>query len=173
MATTAYYALRSRGRAARDLRAPGRLDQVLSLGAVVLLAFALAAIGRGAAQWATVPAVIWLHLLTILTATALTPVMLLRRRGDRPHRMVGAAWLLAMFATALATMFIRTSGGFSVIHILSVWTMAQVPLIWWTARTHRIARHRRAVHGLVIGALLIAGFFTFPFQRLLGSWLFA
>ena len=29
------------------------------------------------------------------------------------------------------------------------------------------------VRGLVIGALLIAGFFTFPFNRLLGSWLFS
>ena len=35
-----------------------------------------------------------------------------------------------------------------------------------------LARHRRSVHGMVIGALLIAGFFTFPFNRLLGAWLF-
>jgi len=28
------------------------------------------------------------------------------------------------------------------------------------------------VRGLIIGALLIAGFFTFPFHRLLGHWLF-
>ena len=180
MATTAFYAFQSRGRGiARDMLSPDRLDRVLSAGAVVLLICALAAIGRGAPHWDRVPSVIWLHLATILTATALTPVMLLRRRGDRPHRMLGAIWLIAMFATAFVSMFIHVSppirflGGFSIIHILSVWTMVQVPLIWWTARTHRLARHRRAVRGLVIGALLVAGFFTFPFHRLLGSWLFA
>jgi uncharacterized membrane protein len=42
----------------------------------------------------------------------------------------------------------------------------------WAARTHRYAAHRRAVRGMVTGALLIAGFFTFPFGRLLGHWLF-
>jgi uncharacterized membrane protein len=34
-------------------------------------------------------------------------------------------------------------------------------------------RHRRGVRAMVTGALLIAGFFTFPFDRLLGHWLFS
>jgi uncharacterized membrane protein len=34
------------------------------------------------------------------------------------------------------------------------------------------ARHRRGIRAMVLGALLIAGFFTFPFDRLLGRWLF-
>jgi uncharacterized membrane protein len=28
------------------------------------------------------------------------------------------------------------------------------------------------VRGMVTGALLVAGFFTFPFGRMLGAWLF-
>ena len=78
-----------------------------------------------------------------------------------------------MLATAITSLFIHVSGPgrFSVIHLLSLWTLVQVPLIWWTARHHNVARHRRAVHGMVIGALLVAGFFTFPFHRLLGTWL--
>ncbi len=63
-------------------------------------------------------------------------------------------------------------GSLSVIHILSAWTLIQVPLIVWAARSHNIARHRAAVRGMVTGALLIAGIFTFPFGRLLGHWLF-
>jgi uncharacterized membrane protein len=39
------------------------------------------------------------------------------------------------------------------------------------ARAHDRRRHERGVRGVVIGALLIAGFFTFPLGRLLGSWL--
>jgi len=46
------------------------------------------------------------------------------------------------------------------------------PLIWWNARNHRVARHRTQVRGMVTGALLVAGFFTFPFGRMLGAWLF-
>lgn len=172
MATTAISAVQGSPRVSL---APDRFDRILSIGAIVLFVAACVAILRGAAQWVQVPALIWLHLATILVATALTPVMLVRRRGDRPHRVLGGVWLAAMFATAFTSLFIQVSrpGHFSIIHILSVWTMVQVPLIFWTARTHRVARHRRAVRGLVIGALLVAGFFTFPFQRLLGSWLFA
>jgi uncharacterized membrane protein len=77
-----------------------------------------------------------------------------------------------MIATAMLSFGIRTGGRFSVIHLLSLFTLFQVPLIWWTARHHQIVRHRRAVRGMVTGALLIAGFFTFPFDRLLGHWLF-
>jgi uncharacterized membrane protein len=36
-----------------------------------------------------------------------------------------------------------------------------------------VKRHRRSVRAMVTGALLIAGFFTFPFNRLLGHWLFS
>ena len=153
---------------------PERIDRLLSAGAVILFVAAVAAILRGHDQWRMVPALIWLHLATILVATALTPVMLLRVRGDRRHRTIGKLWIVAMLATAISSLFIHVSGPgrFSVIHLLSFWTLVQVPLIWWTARHHNVARHRRAVHGMVIGALLVAGFFTFPFHRLLGTWLF-
>lgn len=157
-----------------DLLIPDRLDRVLAIASAALLAVVLVAIARGYGQWGAVPGVIWLHLATILTAVALTPVMLLRRRGDRRHRLLGTIWVLAMFGTALVSLFVHTSGPgrFSVIHILSVWTLIQVPIIWWSARTHHLERHRGSVRGMVIGALLIAGFFTFPFHRLLGTWLF-
>lgn len=153
---------------------PKPIDWVLSLGAAVLFAAAVAAIVRGHDQWRMVPPLIWAHLTTILVATALTPVMLLRVRGDRQHRTIGKIWIAAMLTTASTSLFIHVSGPgrLSVIHLLSIWTLVQVPLIWWTARHHNIARHRRAVHGMVIGALLVAGFFTFPFHRLLGTWLF-
>jgi uncharacterized membrane protein len=153
---------------------PSRIDRLLSIGAAVLFAAALAAIVRGHDQWRMVPALIWVHLTTILVATALTPVMLLRMRGDRRHRTTGKVWIAAMMATAVTSLFIHVSGPgrYSVIQLLSLWTLVQVPLIWWTASHHNVVRHRRAVRGMVIGALLVAGFFTFPFHRLLGTWLF-
>jgi len=153
---------------------PERFDGFLSVAAMVLLAFVFAALFRGRAQWSHVPLIVWAHLVTIVIATALTPIMLLRRRGDWVHRRLGWLWASAMALTALLTFGIRglNGGGLSFIHILSAWTLVQVPVIIWTARSHQVARHRSAVRGMVTGALIIAGVFTFPFSRLLGRWLF-
>ncbi len=156
-----------------DIRRVDAFERFLAIGAALLLAVVLVALFRGRAQWHLIGPAIWLHLATILAALALTPVMLLRPRGDRLHRRLGYVWVAAMAGTALVSFAIRNTnhGGLSLIHILSAWTLIQVPLIVWTARTHQHARHRSAVRGMVFGALLIAGFFTFPFGRLLGTWL--
>ena len=153
---------------------PDLFDRMLAVAALLLLAFVLTALWRGRAEWGEVPPVVWGHIATIVVAIALTPVMLLRPRGDRLHRRLGWAWVSAMALTALLTFGIRgmNQGGFSLIHILSAWTLVQVPLIVWSARAHNHRRHRNTVRGMVAGALLIAGFFTFPFDRLLGHWLF-
>lgn len=154
--------------------APDIFERILATSAIVLMIAVIAALGRGRAEWHLVPVQVWLHIATIMTALALTPVMLLRRRGDALHRQLGRVWVVAMILTAIDSLFVRFSnhGNFSFIHILSVWTLIQVPVIFWAARTHNVHRHRNAVRGMVTGALLIAGFFTFPFGRLLGRWLF-
>jgi len=154
--------------------APDTFERILAGGAILLSAAVIVALARGRAHWAEVPWAVWAHLATIMLALALTPTMLLRPRGDRWHRLLGRVWAVSMIATALLSFALHPANArFSVIHILSVWTLLQVPVIWWSARRHNIVRHRRAVRGMVLGALLIAGFFTFPFGRLLGSWLFA
>ena len=110
----------------------------------------------------------------MIIALALTPVILLRRRGDRRHRVLGTIWVVAMIISALDSFLIRSinDGQFSFIHILSAWVLIQVPIIWWSAKTHSIDRHRSTVRCMVTGALLAAGFFTFPFNRMLGHFLF-
>ena len=154
--------------------APEAFDKLLAAAAVVLLAAVLAALTRGFAEWGRVPGVVWAHIGTILVALVLTPLMLLRKRGDRPHRLLGWIWATALFLTALISFQVRTinPGGFSFIHLLSLLTIVQVPLIVFHARRHDWKRHRAAVRGMVTGALLVAGFFTFPFGRLMGAWLF-
>lgn len=154
--------------------APDRFERILAGAALLLLAAVTAALWRGRAEWGQVPPIVWAHIGTIVTALALTPIMLLRRRGDRLHRRLGWIWCSAIVATAVASFWIRGLNGpsLSFIHILSAWTLFQVPLIVLAARNHNIDRHRNAVRGMVTGALLIAGIFTFPFGRLLGHWLF-
>lgn len=154
--------------------APDRFEQVLGGLALGLLTAMIIAIAKGQADWPKIPLAVWGHLGTIALALVLTPVMLWRKRGDRFHRQLGWVWAASMALTALISFDIRliNQGGFSWIHLLSAWTIIQVPIIVWSARTHNVARHRRAVRGMIVGALLIAGFFTFPFNRLMGQWLF-
>jgi uncharacterized membrane protein len=157
-------------------------NSVLAVASALLALAALLAVARGQAQWALVPPLVWLHLGSILIATGLTPVMLLRRKGDGRHRRLGYVWVTAMLVTAVSSLFFSTrvpagwgvfTGDFSLIHILSIFVLVQVPRIAQAARAHDREGHERGVRGIVIGALLIAGFFTFPFGRMLGSWLFA
>ena len=149
-------------------------ERALAAAAVALIVAVAAALIRGRAHWQEVPPFVWAHIATILVALALTPVILWGRRGDRRHRVLGTIWVIAMLLTAALSFGVRLShaGGLGPIHILSVWVLIQAPILWYTARTHQVVRHRRSVRGLVTGALLIAGFFTFPFDRLLGHWLF-
>jgi uncharacterized membrane protein len=162
-------------RTRKAILAPSTYERILSVGAVTLLVAVVVALAKGFPDWPRVPWQVWPHLVTIMIALVLTPVMLLRRRGDARHRLLGRIWAASTFLTAALSFNLRgiNDGQFSLIHLLSAFTLVQVPLLWWSARTHRVATHRRIVLGLVTGALLVAGFFTFPFGRLLGSWLFS
>lgn len=163
----------------------GRLlsNELLAGASALLFAAAIIAIARGQPAWDRVPPLVWLHLVSIRVATGLTPVMLLRGKGTSSHRRLGMVWVGAMLLTAATSLFFKASAGagnwgvfsgdFSPIHILSVWVLVQVPMIVARARRHDRAGHERAVRAMVVGALLVAGFFTFPFGRMLGSWLFA
>lgn len=154
--------------------APDRTERVLGALSIVLLGFVLVALVRGAAHWSQLPWTLWLHLVTMMATLALTPAILWMRRASRLHRQLGYVWVTALTVTAIDSFAIRltNNGGFSFIHILSVVTLIALPILVTSARRHQHARHRRTVRGLVIGALLTAGFFTFPFHRMLGSWLF-
>lgn len=153
---------------------PPLVDRALAGAAAIMLGLVLLALARGHAHLAAQPLAILSHLATIVVALALTPVMLLAPKGTRPHRATGYVWCSAMALTALISFGIKglNPGHFSPIHLISLFTFAQIPLIIWSARTHKVKRHRRAVRMTVLGALLIAGAFTFPFNRLLGRWLF-
>lgn len=157
-------------------------DRVLAAATLVMLGAVAVAVARGHADWARVPPLIWFHLATIGVALALTPVMLLRRKATASHRVLGYVWTAAMVATAAVSLAFKTgaragshgvfSGDVSPIHILSVVVLVMVPRLVLAARRHDVVAHRRGVRGVVVGAVLIAGFFTFPFDRLLGHWLF-
>ncbi len=157
-------------------------DRVLALACVVLLGFVVAAIVRGLGSGVSPPPLVWAHLLSITGALALTPPLLWRRKGTPPHRSLGKLWAAMMMAAAMTSLFFNMGSSrpgslgvftldFSPIHILSVFVLLGVPRAVRAARRHEVARHRTGIRALVIGALLVAGAFTFPFSRLMGVWL--
>lgn len=101
--------------------AADRYERLLAIAAILLLAAALIATAKGYPEWGRVPVMVWPHLLTIFVALALTPILLLGRRGDARHRMLGRIWVAAMLATALLSFGLTTlnPGHWSWVHILS------------------------------------------------------
>ena len=123
-----------------------RFERILAYAALLLIALVAVALARGVADGGHMPAVVWLHLASVALPLCLTPVMLLRRRGDSLHRTLGWIWATSMFATALVSFGIRDSAtlSFSVIHIFSVVTVVTTPLLVLAARRGKLARHRQA-----------------------------
>ena len=81
--------------------------------------------------------VIQAHAAFAFAAIALGAVQLLSPKGTLPHRAVGWAWAMLMIGVAATSLFIhtiRTWGPWSPIHLLSLFTLAIVPLGVWRAR---------------------------------------
>lgn len=76
-----------------------------------------------------------------------------RPRGDRPHRLVGRVWVVAMYATVLSSFAIRElrPGHFSWIHGLSVFTLGTLTVGLWAALTGRVDLHRQFITGSYLG----------------------
>lgn len=114
------------------------------------------------------------HVVTVAIALVLGPVQFVMPRGTRAHRVVGWIWVIAMLATATATLFIRDMipGQFSPIHIFSVMTFVGVPFAVLAARSGNIAAHQRAMIGLYIG-VVIAGVTAIAPGRLIWDMFFS
>ncbi|WP_370178019.1 hypothetical protein [Alteriqipengyuania sp.] len=150
---------------------PQIVDYVLAAGAVAMLAGMLTAIARGYPEWGLLHWPIWAHLATLAIALSLTPIMLVRQRGDLWHRRMGYVWLACMVVTSLVSFLVPPPGTLSPIFILSILTLAISFRVWQTARAHQWKQHRTNVRGIVIGGLLLAGFMTFQFGRLFDRWI--
>ena len=113
-----------------------------------------------------------IHVGSALLAIPLGAYVLWERKGDARHRTLGRAWAALMTIIAASTFWLRSlSGGFSLIHLLSIVTLVSVPLGIFHAWRGAIECHRRTMRNLYIG-LLVAGVLAFLPGRLLGTVLF-
>jgi uncharacterized membrane protein len=103
------------------------------------------------------------HAFAAMAAFVLGLVQFAAPKGTLPHRTVGWIWVLLMLAVAASSFWIhqiKLWGPWSPIHLLSIFTLAMVPLGVWFAHRHRVTDHRRVMIGIFSGALVIAGLFT-------------
>jgi uncharacterized membrane protein len=108
--------------------------------------------------------VIQVHAFAAVAAFALGLVQFVAPKGTLPHRTVGWIWVVLMMVIAVSSFWIhgyRMVGPFSPIHLLSILTLVMVPVAVLHARKHRVLDHRKAMISIFLGALLIAGAFTF------------
>jgi len=117
---------------------------------------------------------IWLpiHLATAVPAVPLGAYVLLRRKGDRVHKLLGRIWAMLMMVAALSSFALTGMlGHIGPIHILSLLVITGVPRAIWAARQGRIAGHVRGMT-IMYGSTVLAGLFAFLPGRMLGVWLF-
>lgn len=74
-----------------------------------------------------------------------------------------------MGTTAISSLFIRdiNHGALSFIHLLSGWTIVGLPGAVYAIKRGKVASHRKAMTGMFVGGLILAGAFAFIPGRLL------
>lgn len=114
---------------------------------------------------------IQIHAASAILATILGALILWRRKGTVLHKALGRVWIALMLITATSGLFIneiRLIGPFSPIHLFSLFTYFTVYVGLKAIIVDRdVARHRAELQGLYVGALILAGAFTFlPGRRM-------
>lgn len=110
------------------------------------------------------PAVIQVHTYAAIAAFFLGLAQFAGRKGVTLHRLLGYSWAVLMLVVAGTAFWIheiRLLGPWSPIHLLAILTLVAVPSAVLSARRHRVNAHRDAMIGLFVGALIVAGLFTF------------
>jgi uncharacterized membrane protein len=121
------------------------------------------------------PLQIPLHAFAAMAAFGVGVVQLVAPKGRIPHRALGLLWVALMSIVAVSSFWIhqiRLFGPWSPIHLLSIFTLAMLPLGVWRAHRHDVRGHRLTMILTFTGALVIAGLFTLVPGRIMHAVLF-
>ena len=121
------------------------------------------------------PLVIQLHAFAAMGAFVLGLLQFAAPKGTLPHRTVGYIWCGLMLLVAASSFRIHAIDqwrGLSLIHLLSILVLIQVPVAIQLARRHHVSAHGKTMIGLFAGALVIAGLFAFMPGRIMHAVLF-
>jgi uncharacterized membrane protein len=93
-----------------------------------------------------------LHLTTAIAALLIGGIVLMRRKGTASHKLFGRIWVGLMLIVAISSFWLLGlgKGSFSVIHLLSAWTLISLALAVWFIRRGNVRAHK----GFMVGTLL-------------------
>ena len=118
---------------------------------------------------------IQLHAFAAMAAFGLGLVQFAAPKGTLPHRTIGWIWVVLMIVVSASAFFIheiRLWGPWSPIHLLAIFTLIMLPIAVWHAHSHAVQKHRNKMVALFVGALMIAGAFTFLPARIMHAVVF-
>jgi uncharacterized membrane protein len=126
------------------------------------------------ALWAKVSPVIRIHLFTAVGALALGGVLMVVRKGRTVHRVAGWVWVSLVATVAGSSIFITqlNHGKWSLIHLLTAWTLLILPIAVIAAKRHKVVAHRKTMMGLFYGGFAINLIIAFMPGRLLWNLFF-
>ena len=116
-----------------------------------------------------------IHLAAVLPALLLGAFQLATPKGTSRHRLLGWLWVAAMAVAAVSSFWIlglNKAGGFSVIHLLSLWTLISLALAIWFIRRGNVRAHKGFMISTFVG-LAAAGLGALAPGRTLYLLLFA
>ena len=120
----------------------------------------------------TLPSAI--HLAAVAPAVAIGVAQLFMTKGTRLHKVMGWVWVLAMVVVAVSSFWIleiRKGAGWSVIHLLSAWTLISLACAIWYIRRGNVRAHKGFMVGTLLG-LAGAGLGALAPGRFLAKFLF-
>jgi len=100
------------------------------------------------------------------------------KKGSGQHKFLGRIYMVLMLFTAVVTLLMSAQVGpklfdhFGPIHLLSVLVLYSVPSAYFAIKVGNIKKHKRAMIGLYVGGMLVAGGFTLVPGRFLGELVF-
>ena len=109
----------------------------------------------------------YIHLITVIPCVFVGAYLLLFRKGTKWHKLLGKYYMLSMMVTAVVSLFMPAMVGpqflkhFGWIHLFSILTLWSIPTALIAVKKGQIRKHKIKMVLLYIGALIIAGGFTF------------
>lgn len=119
--------------------------------------------GPDMALFARLPLAIKLHIVGAVSAILVGAALMSQRKGRTFHRTAGWLWVGLVSLVAGTSLFITSlnHGHWSIIHLLTGWTLIILPVGVLAARRHKVAQHRRTMMGLFYGGFAINAFIAF------------
>lgn len=118
------------------------------------------------------PLAIRLHVIAVIPAAMLGPIIFAMPKGTRLHRLLGSLWMLLMLTAAISSLFIhqlRLICPFSPLHSLAVYVIVSCVRAIWAVRKGHIQSHQNILKSVYIGGIIVAGAFSFAPGRLMSE----